>query len=83
MDVDFICKMIKAGARIKKINKNLGYFRIHSCSKTQNKENKISVEKELYTVLNSHFNYNFFDKLIFHFFRLRARLTSYLSQKIY
>jgi len=82
MDVDFLARACKKGARFAKIPQVLGKFCVHNGSKTQNSKNRKVVELEYCSVLMRHFNYSFLDKTIFDFFQKRKRLASFVKRSV-
>jgi glycosyltransferase involved in cell wall biosynthesis len=83
MDVDFFAKAVKHGFCFARIPSILGAFRVHDQSKTQNKLNEKKVSAEYKSVLVSHFNYRWFDFILFDFFKWRAKLGKYIKIKLF
>ena len=82
MDVDFFSRAINKGFNFQRISKMIGKFRVHSNSKTQNKDNDKKVYAEYKNVLATNFNFNSIDSLFFEFFQFRAKITSIVKQKL-
>jgi len=81
MDVDFFAKASKKFT-FAKIPKILGAFRVHEGSKTQQKKNAASVEKENKLVLSRSFNYKFIDYVFFFLFLKRRIVTTFIKMHI-
>jgi hypothetical protein len=82
MDVDFLARACKKGFRFAKIPKILGMFRVHDGSKTQNRGNRIAVEKEYKSVIMRHFKLGLIDRVIFDVFQKRKKIASFVKRKL-
>lgn len=83
MDVDFYARAINNGFKIKKYDGFLGTFRVHNQSKTSNLENRVRHEEEYRSVLDRNFQYTYSGRLLFQFFKYRARLGRFLKLTIF